>query len=187
LKEGDANTKYFHMKINARRRKNFILRLKKGSGWVTKHKDIEQTIHTHFNETMQRGPRRSRDFNWDNINLPGCDLSSLADDFTEKEVHEASKGMPSDKAPGPDGFMGLFFKSCWHIIKEDLMRVILLFSNLHSENFHWLNSANIVLITKKEGAESISDYRPISLIHVVEKIIAKVMATRLAPFMSTLI
>jgi hypothetical protein len=135
LKEGDANTKYFHMKINARRRKNFILRLKKGPGWVTKHEDMEQTIHTHFNKTMQRGPRRSRDFNWGNINLPGCDLSSLADDFTEKEVHEAIKGMPSDKAPGPDGFTGLFFKSCWHIIKEDLMRVILLLSNLHSENF----------------------------------------------------
>jgi hypothetical protein len=127
LKEGDVNTKYFHMRINARRRKNFILRLKKGSGWVTKHEDIEQTIHIHFNKTMQRGPRCARNLNWDNINIPGCDHSSLADDFMEKEVHEAIKGMPSGKAPGPDGFTGLFFKSCWHIIKEDLIRVIVLF------------------------------------------------------------
>jgi hypothetical protein len=52
LKEGDANTKYFHMKINARRRKNFILCLKKGPGWVTKHEDVEQTIHTDVTETI---------------------------------------------------------------------------------------------------------------------------------------
>jgi hypothetical protein len=39
LKEGDANTKYFQMKINARRRRNFSLRLKRGAGWVTKHED----------------------------------------------------------------------------------------------------------------------------------------------------
>jgi retron-type reverse transcriptase len=94
---------------------------------------------------------------------------------------------PSDKTPGPDGFTGLFFKVCWATIKEDLMKVINLFSNLHSDNFHWLNSANIVLIPKKDGAESIFDFRPISLIPVIAKIVTKMMATRLAPFMNTLI
>jgi hypothetical protein len=57
---------------------------------------------------MQRGTRRSHDFNWDNINLPGCDLSSLAVDFTKKEVHDAIKDIPPDKALGPDGFTGVF-------------------------------------------------------------------------------
>jgi hypothetical protein len=136
---------------------------------------------------MKKGPRRARDFNWDSMQFQQCDLSSLADEFTENEVHDAIMALPSDKAPGLDGFTGLFFKYCWHIIKEDLMKVITLFSNLHSENFHWLNSANIVLLPKKDGAESVSDYRPISLIHAVAKIIAKMMATRLAPFMNFLI
>lgn len=35
LKEGDANTKFFHRKINARRRKNHIHRLKHNHGWIT--------------------------------------------------------------------------------------------------------------------------------------------------------
>jgi hypothetical protein len=100
--------------------------LKRGAGWVTKHEDIENTIHAHFAMSMKKGPTRSRDFNWDNIPLPECDLSSLAEDFTEGEVHEAVKALPFDKAPGPDGFMGLFFKFCWATIKEDLMRVICL-------------------------------------------------------------
>ena len=60
------------------------------------------------------------------------------------------------------------------------MRVISLFSNLHAENFHRLNSANLVLVPKTEGAEAITDFRPISLIHAVAKIIAKMMASRLA-------
>uniref|UniRef100_A0A453BAR3 Uncharacterized protein n=1 Tax=Aegilops tauschii subsp. strangulata TaxID=200361 RepID=A0A453BAR3_AEGTS len=95
--------------------------------------------------------------------------------------------MPSDKAPGPDGFTGLFFKKCWGIIKHDLMRVIQCFDSLHTTNLHWLNSANVVLLPKKDGAESIVDYRPISLIHGIAKIIAKVLSIRLGPHMSTLV
>jgi hypothetical protein len=77
--------------------------------------------------------------------------------------------MPGDKAPGPDGFTGLFLKKCWVVIKEDLMRVIHKFGNLHVYNFHWLNSANVSLFPKKEGSEEISDFRPISLIHTITK------------------
>ena len=28
---------------------------------------------------------------------------------------------PSEKAPGPDGFIGVFFKKCWDVIKVDLL------------------------------------------------------------------
>jgi hypothetical protein len=95
--------------------------------------------------------------------------------------------MPPDKAPGPDGFTGAFFKRCWETIKADFMRVIHLFEDLHSENFHWLNSANIVLLPKKDGAEDVADYRPISLINGVAKILAKMLAIRLGPFMDDLV
>jgi hypothetical protein len=45
----------------------------------------------------------------------------------------------------------------------------------------------VVLILKKDGAELVSDFRPISLIHSFTKIIAKVLAMRLAPHMNRLI
>jgi PIN domain nuclease of toxin-antitoxin system len=55
------------------------------------------------------------------------------------------------------------------------------------ENFHWLNSANIALLPKKDGAEEVSDYRPISLIHAIAKIVAKLLANRLGPHMDELV
>ena len=63
------------------------------------------------------------------------------------------------------------------------MRVVSSFANLRTTGLHWLNTANVVLLPKKEGAEDISDYRPISLIHAITKIIAKILAVRLAPHM----
>jgi hypothetical protein len=35
------------------------------------------------------------------------------------EIDLIIKEMPSDRAPGPDGFNGMFLKKCWGIIKED--------------------------------------------------------------------
>jgi hypothetical protein len=43
------------------------------------------------------------------------------------------------------------------------------------------------LLPKKDGAEDIGDFHPISLIHAIAKIIAKVLALRLSPMMPTLI
>lgn len=105
----------------------------------------------------------------------------------ESEVLEAINDMPSDKALGPNVFIGLFFKRCWDIIKLDLIRVIKHFDYLHTANLHWLNSVNVVLLSKKEGAEGIADYRPTSLIHAIAKIIAKVLSLRLGPHMSKLV
>jgi mannosylglycoprotein endo-beta-mannosidase len=50
-----------------------------------------------------------------------------------------------------------------------------------------INKANIILLPKKEGAEEITDYRPISLIHAVAKIITKTLALRRTPLMYRLI
>ena len=88
-------------------------------------------------------------------------MSELEDPINEEQVKAAINDLPSDKAPGPDGFTDLFFKKCWQKVKGDVMRVIRLFEDLHGTNLHWLISANVVLLLKM-GAEGISDYRPIS-------------------------
>jgi hypothetical protein len=125
--------------------------------------------------------------NWEALHFEEPELESLGDPFTKEEVRNAINQMPGDKAPGLDGFTGVFFKRCWDIIKVDVMNVVHLYGSLHAQNFHWLNSTNIALLPKKEGAEDIADFRPISLIHAIAKIISKMLALRLGPLMDELV
>jgi hypothetical protein len=115
------------------------------------------------------------------------DLTSLDRPFTEEEIRKAVCLLPRDKAPGPDGFTGHFFKHCWQTIRADVSAAITSFYYNRCRDLNLLNKANIILIPKKEGAEDIRDFRPISLIHAVAKIITKILALRLAPFMNDLI
>jgi hypothetical protein len=173
--------------VNTRRRKNHIHRLKHNQGWVTEHEAKEEIVHNHFKSVIERGEPRSHDFNLDELHFEDPKLQSLGDPFTEEEVRNAINQMPEDKVPRLDGFMGAFFKKCWDIIKVDVMNVVHLFGSLHAENFHWLNSANIALLPKKDGVEDIADFRPISLIHAISKIISKMLALRLGPLMDDLV
>ena len=58
-------------------------------------------------------------FNLQNIIKKVEGLDQLTMPFTTNEIDAVIKEMPADRAPGPDGFTGLFLKKCWNIIKED--------------------------------------------------------------------
>jgi hypothetical protein len=47
-------------------------------------------------------------------------FDSLYAPFSHEEIDAVAADLPPDKAPGPDGFTGLFIKTCWPIIKFDL-------------------------------------------------------------------
>lgn len=47
------------------------------------------------------------------ISIPeDVDLGCLTEPFTIAEIESVLRNMPSDKAPGPDGFNGVFIKKC---------------------------------------------------------------------------
>jgi hypothetical protein len=94
--------------------------------------------------------------------------------------------MPVDKAPGPDGFNGLFFKKCWHIIKEDIYQLCNDFFS-GSVNLQAINSSFITLIPKTGNPVTPNDFRPISLLNSILKLITKLMADRLQALIIPLI
>ena len=115
------------------------------------------------------------------------DLTELEAPFSEEEVETTIKSMSSDKAPGPDGFTGAFFKGCWEIIKDDVMAAMHSLFHLNDQSFELLNSVSIILLPKKADALKVSDFRPISLIHSIPKIFSKLLANRLAPHLNSLV
>jgi hypothetical protein len=141
----------------------------------------------HFESAMATSLPRSRDFSWPDLGLSAPDLSSLDRPFSDDEIWHAICQLPHEKAPGPDGYTSLFFKKCWRTIRANVPAAINSFFNNRCWDLNLLNKANIVLLPKKDDADDISDFRPISLTHLVAKIITKLLALRLAPFMDALI
>ncbi|RVW30345.1 Transposon TX1 uncharacterized 149 kDa protein [Vitis vinifera] len=86
--------------------------------------------------------------------------------------------MNGDKAPGPNGFIAAFWQSCWDFAKEEILDM---FKEFHEQNsfLRSLNNTFLVLLQKKEGLRTLGDYRPISLLGGLYKLLAKVLANRL--------
>lgn len=92
-----------------------------------------------------------------------------------------------DKAPGPDGFTGRFYKTCWGIIGSDILAALNAIYGGHVFKLQLLNSSYVSLLLKKTDASSVKDFRPISLIHSFEKLVTIILANRLAPLMPSLV
>lgn len=103
----------------------------------------------------------------------------------EEELEEVITEMHNGKAPGPDGFNVDLFKTCWRIVKHDILEVVE-DSRTCKKVLRALNESFIALIPKHEKATSLERFRPITLCNVVYKIISKVIANRLKPLLPTL-
>ncbi|RVX22971.1 Transposon TX1 uncharacterized 149 kDa protein [Vitis vinifera] len=129
--------------------------------------------------------RRNRKYIKELENERGLVLKN-AESITEEILHYFEKLYTNPtgeswggiRAPGPDGFTIAVFQECWDVIKEDLVRV---FAEFHRSGIinQSTNASFIVLIPKKSLSKRISDFRPISLITSLYKIIAKVLSGRL--------
>lgn len=95
--------------------------------------------------------------------------------------------MPTDKAPGPNRFTGMFYKTACSIIKPDILQAFNALWLLDRRSFYLVNQALMVLLRKKKDTTAIGGFRPISLIHSFATLFTRVLARRLAPQMDVLI
>jgi hypothetical protein len=109
---GDANTKLFHLKTNARRLKNFIPSLQVNDQVHTTHEAKAQALHDFYKNQFGSPNQRQTTLNWVAVQLNRHDLSALDRDIEDEETEAVIRQTPSEKAPGPDGYVGLFYKSC---------------------------------------------------------------------------
>ena len=183
----DANTSFFHKQAGFRKRKNFISKLVEGDRVAITQEDKHQVLFNHFDGVLGQAKARSVTFDLAAFHRAGIDLSILDEPFTEEEIWATIQSLPADRAPGPDGFTGQFYKTCWPIIKTDFITAIVFLQQGDARKLELLNSAYLTLIPKKVEALEAKDFRPISLIHSFAKLVTKLMANRLAPLLDRLV
>ena len=175
IKEGDNNTKFFHKVANSRRRYNHISMLEVDR--VMYEDDLEmadqvvQFYKNLYNETEEWRPF-VEGLEFDQIE--GIERDWLEQRFEREEILRVVKELEGDKAPGPDGFTMAFYHHCWGVVERDVLAVFEVFYQ-HSTFEKSLNATFITLIPKKNDASNIRDFRPISLVGSVYKILAKVL------------
>lgn len=154
---------------------------------VSGESDLARAAFEHFSTVLGLQAGRAFTMDLNSIGHRSFDLSELEAPFSADEIWEAIKKLPSGKSPGPDGFTAEFLRSCWDTIKQDICDVFDKLYSLNGRAFQRLNEALITLIPKKPDASTLFDYRPISLIHLVAKLFAKVLSLRLGPRLGELV
>lgn len=180
LQSGDKNTRYFHAYASARARKNAVekIQLEDGSECSDK-KEIANIFCDHMKSILGT---QGEVLQFDSTKLyPRMeDLIELGEPFTELEIECAVRQLAPNKASGPDGLPSEFIKTSWPLIKEEMNEIFDAF--FHNRlDLSCINKANMVFVPKKEKPEDVGDFRPISIINLVPKLISKVLSNRLRP------
>jgi hypothetical protein len=148
---------------------------------ISDHDGKAALLWTTFKERMGQSDKTSMKFNLREMygqSLDAESLASLESPFSEKQIQDVIDDLPNDKSPGPDGFNNEFIKSCWSIIAKDVKELI---QDFYDEKvaLESINSSYITLIHRGDNTVSTNDFRPISLLNSVLKIITKLLANRL--------
>ena len=117
IKFGDENSKFFQAVARERYRQNNISSLKLEDGTLVYNHPAKQALlfQTYKNRLGTVSPSDVK-IDLPNIIPRATNLDQLTTPFSHEEIDNVVKGMPPDRAPGPDGFSGAFLKACWPII-----------------------------------------------------------------------
>ncbi|XP_042484804.1 uncharacterized protein LOC122065079 [Macadamia integrifolia] len=189
LKFGDRNSKFFHLSTKMRRNKNTIRSLKKQDGsMVDDPIQIGNYIVDFYENFHKVTPTVQHEELLDNIPL----ILNQADQYHldglpgDAEIKRAVWELDPDSSPGPDGFVGAFFRRCWHIVEKEVSNAVRYFFS-SSYMPQGVNNNFLVLIPKVDGADNLGNFRPLCMGNFFCKIITKVMALRLEPLLPRLI
>jgi hypothetical protein len=153
IKEGGANTKFFHMHARYRKRKHLVTLLKDGDNIITSYAAKADLVDQFYSNLIGQSVSRENTIDLVALGLPAHNLSILDAPFTEQEVLATVLNLPADKAPSPDGFTGRFYKVCWNIIKVDVLNAVSAIWCRNFNNLDKVNSAYITMIPKFDGAD----------------------------------
>lgn len=181
IHEGDTNSKFLYAMYKSKVNKSLISEIHTEDGSILIDQvSIRQELTDSYRKRFQSRPIVN------DVQL----LASLNVMFTEErnalmskipleqEIEEVVLAMNPSSSPGPDGFSGAFFHSCWAIVKHDMVKGVQSFfrDNCIPQGF---NSNFTTLIPKQENPTKSSHFRPICMGNFIFKVIPKILQERI--------
>ncbi|KAL2924384.1 hypothetical protein RDABS01_022574 [Bienertia sinuspersici] len=183
LQVGDSNSKVFYNSLKVRTSRNNINRLMDSQGrWVEDMESITTAFISFYTTLLQGSDHRTplipeivgmgKTLNDKHRRLLDCN-------FTDKEIKEAMFSIPSNKAPGLDGYNSHFFKTTWNIIGGDICQAVRDFFRT-GKLLKEVSITTLTMVPKVQTPSTVGDFRPIACYSTIYKCISKLLCSRLS-------
>ncbi|KAK4392729.1 hypothetical protein Sango_2050700 [Sesamum angolense] len=185
-KDGERNTRYFHSLVWKRRFRDTIFGIQHEGEYLTNPIAIKDLAASFFKRLLTAEPVFPEEMDSEHLEdgLTDEDRRSLCVMPTLEEV--AVFNIDPDSVAGPNGFGAVFFHTCWEIVAKDVFGAMIEF--FRGEKMpKGFTATTISLIPKTASPTYWSEYRPISLCNVTNKICTKLMTIRLGHVLSKVI
>lgn len=192
LGEGDKNTAYFHRIASTRQSINHIHFLEDEAGnGIDSQLGIQDHCVSFFKDLLCSDESSILFFQEDITSILNYSCSvdqkvKLESDFTIEEIKAAFFSLPRNKSSGPDGYCAEFFTICWSVIGAEVVSAVAEFFRSGTLLKQW-NATTLVLIPKIQNVSRVTDFRPISCLNTMYKVISKLLADRLKSILPSVI
>nr|GEV58164.1 RNA-directed DNA polymerase, eukaryota, reverse transcriptase zinc-binding domain protein [Tanacetum cinerariifolium] len=162
--EGDENTSFFHGMLNKKRSLLNIRGIMVDRMWIECPNKVKGEFFHYFSSRFDKPDARRAHIEMRYPKTLTCDQQvELESDVSNEEIKRAVWDCGIDKSPGPDGFTFGFYRRFWNLIENDVYDAVKYFFT-YGVIPKGCNSSFIALIPKIPDANTVKDFRPISLI-----------------------
>lgn len=189
---GDGNSSLFHRYAATRQALNHIHFLMSEAGERIESQAGIQDLCVGYFSDLLGSPVSPSMFLQDDLDLlfdfkcSEAQVASFLNPFTAADIKEAFFTLPRNKSGGPDGYSAEFFVASWSFIGPEVTDAVLEFFRSGKLLKQW-NCATLVLIPKKPNASLTTDFRPISCLNAMYKVVSKLLASRLKEILPLMI
>lgn len=185
LSQGDRNTRFFHAMASSRLRRNLILSIEDNGETISDQGQIRHLFASSMQSVLGVASQVT-EFDAAALYQSNPGLESLQQPFSMTEIETAVHQLANNKASGPDGLPNEFLKCYWNELKVEVFAILQLFHS-HQLDLTPYNEACITMVPKIKTPLTISDFRPISVLNLIPKLISKILSNRLRPVLPLLI
>lgn len=191
LKDTDCMSKGFFKRLASKRSREALAKIELDDGSIIQDGiSIAQKCTQYFGQILSTVPitdqisskASSAMLQYVDSCIDNTTSKRLEGPFEKEEIHYALQHLGNEKTPGLDGLSKEFIMAFWEELSEVIMVII---------NEIWLNQymnpvlkkGLIKLLPKQAFCTKLSHWRPITMMGIIYKILAKAVALRLAPFL----